>query len=111
MCKFTRKTITKVISRLEEEVRNEEARKKVDKLIMMSFSRNDPATRRAKAIMQKTQGYNAEMMGKKYQPIVQREEKLCFLHPQRQNRAVTASKDRASPRAKAIMHKTLVHKS
>ena len=103
MRKFTRKTITKVIARLEEEVRNEEAQKKVDKLIMMSFSRNDPAARRAKAIMQKTQGYNAE--------IVQRQEKLCFLHPQRQNSAVTASKDRASSRAKAIMHNSLVHKS
>ena len=111
MRKFTRKTITKVIARLEEEVRNEEARKKVDQLIMMSFSRNDPSTRRAKAIMQKIQGYDAEIMRKKYQPIVQRQEKLCFLHPQRQNSAVTASKDRASSRAKAIMHNSLVHKS
>jgi len=111
MRKFTRKTITKVIARLEEEVRNEEARKKVDQLIMMSFSSNDPSTRRAKAIMQKIQGYDAEIMRKKYQPIVQRQEKLCFLHPQRQNSAVTASKDRASSRAKAIMHNSLVHKS
>ena len=100
--KFTSKTITKVIAVLEE-VRIEVVSKRVDKFFKMSFSRSDPATRRAKAMMQK-------IMGKKCQPIVQREEKLCFMHPPRQNSAVTASKDRASSRAKAIMHNSLVQK-
>jgi hypothetical protein len=98
MSKFTRKTITKVIAVLEEEVRIEVVSKQVDKFYKMSLSRNDPATRRAKAMMQ-------NIIGKKYQPIVQREEKLCFLHPPRQNSAVTASKDRASSRSKAMMQK------
>ena len=100
--KFTSKTITKVIAVLEE-VRIEVVSKRVDKFFKMSFSHSDPATRRAKAMMQK-------IMGKKCQPIVQREEKLCLLHPPRQNSAVTASKDRASSRAKAIMHNSLVQK-
>ena len=100
MRKFTRKTITKVISVLEEEVRVEVVRKQVDKFFKMSFSHNDPATRRAKAMMQK-------IMGKDYQPIVQCEDKLCFQHPPHQNSTVTASKDHASSRAKAIMRNSL----
>jgi hypothetical protein len=94
----------KVIAVLEEEVRIEVVSKQVDKFSKMWYSRNDPATRRAKAMMQK-------IMGKKYQPIVQREEKLCFQHTPRQNSAVSASKDRASARAKAIMRNSLVQKS
>ena len=52
MRKFTRKTITKVIAVLEEVGRIEVVSKQVDKFFKMSFSRNDPATRRAKAMMQ-----------------------------------------------------------
>jgi hypothetical protein len=103
MRKFTRKTITKVIAVLEEERQIEVVSKQVDKFFQMSFSRNDPATRRAKSRM-------LEIMGKEYKPIVQ-SEKLCFLHPPRQNIAVTSSKDRASPRAKAILHSSLGQKS
>jgi hypothetical protein len=51
MRRFTRKTITKVIDVLEEEVRNEEARKKLDMLFEKWYSINDPATRRTKAIL------------------------------------------------------------
>ena len=104
MSKFTRKTIAKVITVLEEEVRIEVVSKQVDKFYKMSLSRNDPATRRAKAMMLKS-------MGKTYQPIVEREEKLCFQHTPHQNSAVSASKDRASARAKAIMRNSLVQKS
>lgn len=104
MRKFTQKTITKVIAVLEDECRIEEVRKQVDELFEMAYSRHDPATRRAKAMMLKC-------MGDKYQAIGQREEKLCFLHPPRQNSAVTASKDSASSRSKAIMHNSLARKS
>lgn len=52
MRNFTRKTITKVITVLEEKVRNEYARQKVDMYFKTSYSRNDRAARRAKAIMQ-----------------------------------------------------------
>jgi hypothetical protein len=104
MRKITRKTITKVITVLEEEVRNEEARKKVDMLFETWYSRNDPATRRTKAMMQKS-------MGKKYIPFVMREEKLCFLHQPHQNSVVHSCKDRASSRAKAMLQKCLVQKS
>ena len=104
MRKFTQKTITKVIAVLEDECRIEEVRKQVDELFEMAYSRHDPATRRAKAMMLKC-------MGNKYQAIGQREEKLCFLHPPRQNSAVTASKDSASSRSKAIMHNSLARKS
>ena len=104
MRKFTQKTITKVIAVLEDECRIEEVRKQVDELFEMAYSRHDPATRRAKAMMLKC-------MGDMYQPIGQREEKLCFLHPPRQNSAVTASKDSASSRSKAIMHNSLARKS
>jgi hypothetical protein len=104
MRKFTRKTITKVITVLEEEVRNEEVRKKVDMLFETWYSCNDPATRRTKAIFKKS-------MGKKYIPFVVREEKLCFLHQPHQNSVVHACKDCASSRAKAMMQKCLVQKS
>ena len=99
MRKFTRKTTTKVIDVLEEKVRIQAVSKQVDKFYKMSLSRNDPATRRAKATMLKS-------MGKKYQPIVEREEKLCFQHCQhtpRQNSSVNASQGHASSRAKAMM--------
>jgi hypothetical protein len=104
MRNLTNKTITKAIAVLEEERRIEVVSKQVDTFFQMSFSRNDPATRRSKGMMLK-------ITGKEYEPIVQSEEKLCFLHPPRQNIKVTSSKDRASPRAKAILHKSLVQKS
>ena len=56
MRKFTRKTITKVIAVLEEKVRIQAVSKQVDKFYKMSLSRNDAATRRAKATMQKSMG-------------------------------------------------------
>ena len=104
MRKFTRKTITKVIAVLEEKVRIQAVSKQVDKFYKMSLSRNDPATRRAKATMLKS-------MGKKYRPIVEREEKLCFQDTPRQNSAVNISKDHASARAKTIMRNSLVQES
>ena len=51
MRKFTQKTITKVIAVLEDECRIEDVRKQVDELFEMAYSRHDPATRRAKAMM------------------------------------------------------------
>ena len=104
MRKFARKTITKVIAVLEEKVRIQAVSKQVDKFYKMSLSRNDPATRRAKATMLKS-------MGKKYRPIVEREEKLCFQDTPRQNSAVNISKDHASARAKTIMRNSLVQES
>ena len=56
MRKFTRKTIAKVIKKLEEKVQIEENRKKVDVVFKRLYSRNDPATRRAKAAFKKIMG-------------------------------------------------------
>ena len=72
MRKFTRKTITKAIKKLEEKVQIEENRKKVNVVFKRLYARNDPATRRAKAALQK-------IMGKEFQPVLRREEKLGFL--------------------------------
>jgi len=72
MRKFTRKLITKAIKKLEEKVQIEEDREKVDVLFERLYARNDRATRRAK-------GMYLKIMGKKYQPVFQREEKLRLL--------------------------------
>ena len=69
MRKLTRKTITKAIKKLEGKVQSEADRVKVDMLFKSTYARNDPASRRAKAALQK-------IMGKEYQPVLPHEEKL-----------------------------------
>jgi len=91
MRKRTRKTINQVISVLEQEVRNEANRKEVDRLFNKLYSLNNRATRRTKAVMQKS-------TGKMFQPVVHREEKVST--------AITF-KYRASHRAKTVMHNSL----
>jgi hypothetical protein len=61
-----------LIKNLEEKVQTEEDREKVGVLFESLNERNDPATRQAKAKYLK-------IMGKKYQPVFQREEKLRLL--------------------------------
>jgi len=102
MRKFTRKLITKAIKKLEEKVQIEEDREKVDVLFERLYARNDRATRRAKALMQKA-------LGDKNQPVRRREEKLSFLiqHP-----PICAPERKlnmhhhVSSRAKAILQKS-----
>ena len=101
MQKFTRKTITKVIKQLEEKVQIEEDREKVEVLIKRLCARNSHATRRAQAAFKK-------IMGKEYQPVLRREEKLRFLI---QPRSTCASRQlnirsAVSSRAKAIFQKS-----
>jgi hypothetical protein len=102
MRKFTRKTITKVITQLEEKVQIEEDREKVDVLIKRLYARNNHATRRAQATFK-------EIMGKEYQPVLRREEKLRFLI---QPRAICAAsrqlnmRSAVSSRAKAMFQKS-----
>ena len=102
MRKFTRKLITKAIKKLEEKVQNQEDREKVDVLFERLYARNDPATRRAKDMYLK-------IMGKEYQPVLRREEKLGFLI---QPRAICAASRQlnmrcaVSSRAKAMFQKS-----
>jgi hypothetical protein len=102
MRKFTRKTITKAIKMLEEKVQVEEDREKVDLLIERFFARNKHATPRARAAFKKG-------MGKEYQPVLRREEKMRFLI---QPRAICAAsrqlnmRSAVSSRAKVILQKS-----
>ena len=99
MRKFTRKTIAKVIKTLEEKVQIEENRKKVDVVFKRLYARNDPATRRAKAAFQK-------IMGKEFQPVVRREEKLGFLIQPRAASRQLNMRTAVSSRAKAVFQKS-----
>ena len=99
MRKFTRKTIAKVIKTLEEKVQIEENRKKVDVVFKRLYARNDPATRRAKAAFQK-------IMGKEFQPVVRREEKLGFLIQPRAASRQLNMRSAVSSRAKAVFQKS-----
>ena len=99
MRKFARKTITKVIAVLEEKVRIQAVSKQVDKFYKMSLLRNDPATRRAKAAFQK-------IMGKEFQPVVRREEKLRFLIQPRAASRQLNMRSAVSSRAKAVFQKS-----
>ena len=98
MRKFARKTITKVIAVLEEKVRIQAVSKQVDKFYKMSLLRNDPATRRAKAAFQK-------IMGKEFQPVVRREEKLGFLIQPRAASRQLNMRRAVSSRAQAMLQK------
>ena len=96
MRKFTRKTITKAIKKLEEKVQIEENREKVDVVFKRLYARNDPATRRAKAALHK-------IMGKEFQPVLRREEKLGFLIQPRAASRPLNMRRAVSSRAQAML--------
>ena len=98
MRKFTRKTITKAIKKLEEKVQIEENREKVDVVFKRLYARNDPATRRAKAALHK-------IMGKEFQPVLRREEKLGFLIQPRAASRPLNMRRAVSSRAQAMLQK------